>query len=181
VGKVSKIYFTADCHFGHANIIEFTDTRKFKDVDEMNEELIRRWNSVVHKDDLVYHVGDFAFRSSNSASVWESKLNGTITHIQGNHDHNNGVKTYIVKAIMHFGGKSIYVEHRPPHKPEEIPYGVDFVICGHVHDKYKHKWVGNIPVINVGVDVWGLQPVSADNVLKYYRKIIKEKKGNEKN
>jgi len=111
----------------------------------MNEELIRRWNSVVQKDALVYHVGDFAFKCSHNASIWENKLHGTITHILGNHDKNNGVKTYIVKAIMHFGGKSVYVEHRPPHKPEEIPYGVDFVICGHVHDKWKHKWVGKYP------------------------------------
>ena len=173
---MSKIYFTSDMHFGHANIIEFTKTRKFNSVEDMNEELIRRWNSVVHKEDLVYHVGDFAFRSNNSARQWEERLNGTIVHIEGNHDHNNGVKTLIVKCIMHAGGNSIYVEHRPPHKPEEIPYGVSFVICGHVHDKYKHKWVGSIPVINVGTDVWGLQPVSIESILKYYRKIIKEKK-----
>lgn len=38
---MSKLFFTSDHHFGHANIIKFCN-RPFKDVDEMNEVLIER-------------------------------------------------------------------------------------------------------------------------------------------
>lgn len=169
-----QVFFISDCHFDHYKIIEYTE-RPFNTVLQMNSQLMWRWNKRVKPDDLVYHVGDFAFKGANNAQLWEKRLNGNIVHIQGNHDKNNGVKTYIVKCIMHFGGKSVFVEHRPPHSIGEIPYGVDFCICGHVHHHYKHKWVGNVPVINVSVDVWDYEPVSVHMLLKYYRRIKNEK------
>ena len=46
-------YYIADLHLGHANAIRF-DNRPFADVDEMNESLIRSWNSMVTKQDTVY-------------------------------------------------------------------------------------------------------------------------------
>ena len=51
-------YYIADLHLGHANAIRF-DNRLFADVDEMNESLIRSWNSMVTKQDTVYVLGDF--------------------------------------------------------------------------------------------------------------------------
>ena len=60
---MSKIYFTSDHHFGHKNIIEFS-RRPFKDVDEMDEILIRKWNEKVKPEDEVYHLGDVGLSSS---------------------------------------------------------------------------------------------------------------------
>ena len=48
---MGKIFFTGDLHFGHANVIAF-DNRPFKTVEEMDAELIRRWNNKVGKGDL---------------------------------------------------------------------------------------------------------------------------------
>ena len=169
------VWFISDMHFDHESIIKYTK-RKYKNVHEMNEAFVKKWNSLVKEDDLVYHVGDFSFGGNKNALMWEKRLNGRIVHIQGNHDKNNGVKTYLVKGIMHFGNKSIYVIHRPPHTVGEIPYGCDFVISGHVHHLYKHKYVGDIPVINVSADVWNYAPVKATEILKYYEKIKKVKK-----
>jgi len=164
-----KIYFTSDCHFDHNNIIEYTD-RPFKNVKHMNDEIIKRWNSVVSKDDLVYHVGDFAFKGQLNAKKFENKLNGDIVHIRGNHDKNNGIKTYIDKAMMFFGGKDVFVQHHPP---EVLPI-CDFAICGHVHQHWKFKLLKtnpSIPIINVGVDVNDFTPVSTFSLLKQYNKI----------
>jgi len=54
---MSQIWFTSDTHFGHDRDFVW-GVRGFKNVDEMNKEIIKRWNSVVAKDDIVYHLGD---------------------------------------------------------------------------------------------------------------------------
>lgn len=51
-------YYISDTHFGHANIINF-DKRPFKNTEEMERELISRWNSVVTSADTTYILGDF--------------------------------------------------------------------------------------------------------------------------
>lgn len=175
-----RIFFISDCHFEHGNIIEYCH-RPFLNVDYMNATLVERWNKKVSHGDLVYHVGDFYMNKGGEGyRYWQFILNGDIVHIKGNHDRNNGVKTLITKCIMKFGGKTVFVTHRPPHTEGEIPYGCDFCICGHVHELYKHKWVGKYPIINVSVDVWGFEPVSIESILKYYKKIKKEKIQNDR-
>ena len=161
-----KIFFTADCHFGHGKIILYTH-RPYKNVNHMDEELIRRWNKTVSGNDLVYHVGDFAFK--NSGQKFEQRLNGSIVHIAGNHDRNNQVKTLITSADMEFGNKLFLVRHHPPVEPEDISDVYDGILCGHVHDHWKvNIYRGCIPIINVGTDVWDFTPVSIASLLKFY-------------
>ena len=52
-----RTWITSDTHFFHNRIIQYED-RPFANAMEMNEQMIERWNSVVRKDDLVYHLGD---------------------------------------------------------------------------------------------------------------------------
>jgi calcineurin-like phosphoesterase family protein len=171
-------FFTADCHFGHANIIKYTN-RPFKDITHMNEEIIRRWNEKVRDGDVVYHVGDFAFKGSEISHKWEQRLNGKIVHIAGNHDYNNGVKSLIQVAFMQFGNLEVMVQHQPPTMVAEVPDYIDLILSAHVHDHWKVnflKELPNIPMINVGVDVWGFQPVSIDSLLKYYDEVKKNER-----
>lgn len=164
---MSRVFFSADCHFDHANIIKYCN-RPFNTVEKMNNTIVTQWNKKVKQDDLVYHVGDFAYKGQNSAKYWQKRLNGDIVHIRGNHDKNNGVKTLIDKCMMFFGGKDVYVEHVPP----TFSVLSDFCICGHVHNKWKYKIIeDDYILINVGVDVWGFEPVSINNILKLYNKI----------
>lgn len=80
------IYYTADHHFGHSNIIRFCD-RPFKNVIEMDETLINNWNNAVSDDDIVYILGNLVFRSEKSASYYVERLKGTKHLVLGNHDH----------------------------------------------------------------------------------------------
>lgn len=56
-----KVFFTGDLHFGHENVLKF-DNRPFTTVEEMDAELIRRWNNKVSNEDLVYVLGDMIWR-----------------------------------------------------------------------------------------------------------------------
>ena len=56
-GGLNLIYFTADQHFGHANIIKHCN-RPFGTVAEMDEYLLEQWNNCVGRNDTVYILGD---------------------------------------------------------------------------------------------------------------------------
>jgi len=78
-------WFTSDHHFGHARIIELCD-RPFDSVDEMNSELVERWNARVGTEDTVYVLGDFAMGRIAETLPIVGKLNGRKILIPGNHD-----------------------------------------------------------------------------------------------
>ena len=79
-------FYTSDLHFGHKNIIKY-ENRPFNSVEEMDEELIRRWNNKVGKNDEVYILGDFAFASGRRVNELLDRLNGRKYLLRGNHDH----------------------------------------------------------------------------------------------
>ena len=82
-----KTFVTSDTHFGHANIMKFCpNTRQFRDVHHMNAMMIKEWNETVGPDDLVYHLGDFAFLKPESAIATARMLHGRKILIEGNHD-----------------------------------------------------------------------------------------------
>ena len=79
------VFFTADTHFGHANIIKHCG-RPFADAAAMDAALVDNWNAAVGPKDTVYHVGDFAYRAAGPAGDYLDRLNGTIHLVRGNHD-----------------------------------------------------------------------------------------------
>jgi len=86
---MTKIFFTADTHFFHANIIKHCPDRPYSEmnVEKTHDEwLIDMWNSTVEKKDIVYIVGDFAFGNKIMVTKLLSKLRGQKHLILGNHD-----------------------------------------------------------------------------------------------
>lgn len=81
------IWFTGDQHFDHSNIIKYTN-RPFDNVEQMDAELIRRWNEKVRSYDTVYHLGDFCFGGGKKAQHYFSRLNGQIM-VLGNFWHHD--------------------------------------------------------------------------------------------
>lgn len=81
-----NIFFSSDHHFFHENVIKYSN-RPFKDVEEMNHEMITRHNQVVTPQDIVYFLGDFCFTTDVDAIVKILKsMNGEKHFIPGNHD-----------------------------------------------------------------------------------------------
>ena len=87
-----KIFLIGDTHFFHRNIIRYCN-RPFKDVEDMNEKLIKLWNNVVGNNDIVYVVGDFALCGKNKIIEIGQRLNGRKRLIMGNHDQAS-IETY---------------------------------------------------------------------------------------
>jgi len=201
-----KTFFSADAHFQHANIILYAKRKRWikkgdlneegkwinrdianQRVKKMDESLIKTFNHKAKEDDIIYHVGDFIFKGGKEANgkqksqVYENKIAAKVIHILGNHDRNNSVKGGLESGTIRFANKLFYLVHRPPMSTEDIPPYVDAVLCGHVHDNWKYKFLKNIPVINVGVDVWNYNLVSTQQIIVFYDKIMREKRETEPN
>jgi calcineurin-like phosphoesterase family protein len=79
------IFFTADQHFYHNNIIKYCN-RPFANVEEMNRTLMINWNNKVGQKDIVYILGDLSFKYSDEML---DKLNGQKILVTGDHDKNS--------------------------------------------------------------------------------------------
>jgi len=85
------VFLVSDTHFGHAGVCRFTHPddpevklRPWDDPDEMDEEMIRRWNDTVRPSDKVYHLGDVVINRKALKTL--ARLNGDKVLIRGNHD-----------------------------------------------------------------------------------------------
>ena len=113
------IFFTSDTHFGHSNII-WMCKRPYNDIEEMNEKLIENWNNVVGPDDIVFHLGDFAFGGQPLWKTIREQLNGNIVLIKGNHDEKNLKNGCHVlfegvyeQVRIYIGNRCMYLNHYP--------------------------------------------------------------------
>lgn len=143
------IFISSDTHWFHKNIIRYTG-RPFDSVQEMNETMIKRWNSKVKPDDLVIHLGDFALTDLNKLRWLKEQLNGQIFLILGNHDKAYFFKKLRVPVLQYYIFGSNILSHYPL---SLVPEGY-VNIHGHIHDR--DTW-GNR--INLSVEQTNYEPV----------------------
>ena len=139
---MSKTFFIADTHFGDKNIIKF-ENRPFRDVDEMNETMIKNWDETVEDEDTVFVVGDFI--SSEYYFNILTKLKGHIKLIVGNHDIPFIEKYKAFPNVDVYEYPIIYkdfwiISHEPLYISENMPYAVIF---GHIHNNPMYKTVSS--------------------------------------
>jgi len=152
------IYFTSDMHLGHKNIIEYSN-RPFSHVDEMDEEIISRFNSVVKPDDIVYDLGDTFFYSP----IWYTqRFNAPLIRIKGSHDHGiDEPYMRVIKSGIFEQGREIKITlcHYAMRSWEASHYG-SWHLFGHHHGKLEPYGLS----FDVGVDAWNFYPVSINQV-----------------
>ena len=67
-------FYTSDLHFGHENIL-VSCGRLYETLDEMDADLIKRWNAKVGDNDDVYICGDLSYRSAKHIGyLWLMEL-----------------------------------------------------------------------------------------------------------
>ena len=137
-----NIFFTADTHLGHENIIKYCN-RPFASIEEHDEEIIKRWNEKIGPDDIVFHLGDFAFASESYIKYVLEQLNGKKYLIFGNHDWKRMTKSICQKyfvdvsqqMVIRIDNQLIYLNHFPFLCFAGSWRGLDaaWQIFGHVH------------------------------------------------
>ena len=152
------IYFIADTHFNHRNIIEYWN-RPFKDTNEMNEYIIQKWNSVAKENDIVYHLGDVGFGTTEMLEELVSRLNGTKILLRGNHDFKRGVNGWKEVGFSEVYKKRIELENLIlTHAPIEIVEEGKINVFGHIHDKPLDERLNKDNHICVSCDVVDYMP-----------------------
>ena len=168
------VYFIADTHFGHENILELC-SRPFGDIEEMNNTLIRNWNRKVKGNDSVYVLGDMFFRCGNAEEIL-LQLNGKKHLIVGNHDGSWMTK---LDAGLYFESVNTLLEtsvgtvgatlcHYPlvtwRHQSKT------YMIHGHIHnDTESDFWpllCSNPRILNAGADINGFEPVTLEELIR---------------
>lgn len=157
-----EYFVTSDTHFGHENIIKLCK-RPFSSVAEMDEVIIENWNSVVAKDDIVVHLGDFCYKNSNDVTFYKKQLNGKIIFVPGNHDKFNfSVMDEVARQCDVFSG--VVVSHYPLEEWNGFYRGVVH-FHGHCHGtmrKIKNR-------LDVGVDTNNFMPIHWDEAIDMAR------------
>lgn len=169
----------------------------FKTIDQMNDHLVDKWNEVVGPDDLVYYLGDFSFKPAIAREVMPF-LNGEKILVVGNHDPHfkklvkgktaviEGFSEVHLQLTIEIEGIGKVLLCHFPYLPTDTksmdPHELRYIECrqkrgqealllhGHVHSMWQVKKEDKTPLmINVGIDVWNLQPVSEHELIKLYK------------
>lgn len=164
VGVRKSVYLIGDTHFDHANIIRYCN-RPFRNVQEMNETIVRNWNETVKDRDTLYFLGDWTFgRRHKPAKYWVRKLKGHIISIRGAHDwREKGIRFEDFKVLQYHGCSFLLI-----HDPNQAGDWHSWIIHGHKHNNNMSKYPfinGERKTINVGVELTNYRPISLDFLL----------------
>ncbi len=167
------IWVTSDTHFGHENILNFKDENGFHfrgdlfpNVQEMNDHMVDKWNSVVKPGDIVYHLGDVFFGDKDEFKKLWPKLVGRKRLVVGNHDDVKWLSSggFFNKVMMWrmFPEWGVVLSHVPLHT-SSFGHKAKFNVHGHIHQRCsptpRH--------INVSVEVTDYTPVHIEDVMAY--------------
>jgi calcineurin-like phosphoesterase family protein len=155
--------FTADTHFCHSAILGHCQ-RPFSSSEEMDDVMIRNWNAIVQPKDDVWHLGDFAFGSTEAADRILRHLHGRKHLIWGNHDK-GAVRelpqwtTSQPMAEVKVEGVRIVLLHYAMRVWNASHHG-GLHLYGHSHGALP----GDRQSCDVGVDAWDFRPVTLKEI-----------------
>jgi calcineurin-like phosphoesterase family protein len=188
-----KLFFTADFHLFHHNVIRF-DKRPFDNINEMHNAIVDGWNEVVGKDDIVIFLGDLSLtrvrEDKEAVKDILSELNGIIHYVMGNHDEYAEIKAlgrfqtiqdYLEVKVTHpeivgLGSKMLTKKestfccfHYPIYSWNKGHYGT-YHIHGHCHGNLHHgedaSYYTNRRAIDVGCMLTDYKPISYIEVIE---------------
>jgi len=158
-----NVFFTSDTHFGDHRVLNIRP-RPFGSVSEMNEEIIKRWNSRIGRGDRIWHLGDFASTTESARRIF-TRLNGEKHLVTGNIDgeavHTLGWSTVQAYAEVTIDGVMLVLCHYPFRTWNGI-HRRAINLHGHSHGRLK-------PLrrqFDVGVDAHDFYPITLQDLIK---------------
>ena len=169
------VFLVSDTHFGHAGVCRFlrddgTKLRPWDNPEDMDEELVRRWNDTVRPNDKVYHLGDVVI--NRKALKILSLLNGDKVLIRGNHDifRDTEYRHYFRELRAYHVMNGMILSHIPIHEASLARFGTN--IHGHLHaNRVLRSDVKGVDIIDpryhcVCVEQTDFAPILFEDVIK---------------
>ena len=167
-------WFTSDTHIGHKGVLSsrMDRPRPFPTIEAHDEYIVAMWNNRVRDEDIVWHLGDFAYGCSHlyARSVFD-RLRGRKFLVLGNHEEKGARLPWAAPPVQ---ACRVTVQDpsmaRPvgcwlshyAHRTWPSLHRGDIHLYGHSHGSLP----GTARSCDVGVDVWGYRPVRLFEVME---------------
>jgi len=177
---MNQVFFTADTHFGHANIIKYSQRPFLTEAEQsalqcdgalrvseestarMNAALLEGINALVGESDTLWHLGDWAF--GNSGGYYETcrrfrdrVVCRNVNIVWGNHDRRT-IRDLFNQAHdqveISVAGQKITLNHYAMAVWQDSHKGA-WHLYGHSHSRAEHWLDSHMPgrrSLDVGVD-----------------------------
>ena len=167
------IYVTSDPHFCHDKDFVY-ERRGFKTIEEMNEAIISRFNSIVTPEDTLYILGDCALKDTETGIKCLKRLNGHKYLAIGNHDSDKRIERFYEEKIfdkieigyrIKYGKYSLWLTHYPMLMGNYKDKHPTWNLSGHTHktDPFDN---GKDGIYNVSVDAHDCYPCDLEFVIQ---------------
>ena len=149
----SKMYLTSGLRFGQADAIE-RYRRPYKNVEEMDEAMIKNWNEIINDEDLAFVIGDFSMADEDRTKEIISRLKGVKSIIMGDTDR-WGTKWWVQNGFqgasmnpLRFDQLKVVLSYKP------------MLSCEDLNFFGRSSGSGRLPNhLCVAADAWELKPV----------------------
>lgn len=181
-----SIYLTSDLHFGHDRQFIWK-ARGFNSVQEMNDVLVEKWNSIITDEDDIYVLGDIMLGSVDNID-YISKLKGKIHIVLGNHDTFNRERLYsTLPNVVEIADVGIRLNYKKYHfvlthypmltgnlddKNKGLK-GRIINLCGHSHTIDKYQDMDKSIIYHCECDAHNCYPILIDNIIQDLQNWVK--------
>lgn len=161
-----QVFFTSDQHYGHSTILTIGNGRPFETLEEMDDTMIYRHNSMVGKNDRVYYLGDFSFYGKGATIALLARLNGHKHFVRGNHDSPMVGSEYMFDSFQDYkeikvAGQKLILFHFPILSWYSVGKG-SWHLHGHCHNNLPEET--DMARLDIGVDGHDFYPWSFDEI-----------------
>lgn len=184
---MSNIWLTSDFHFCHNQPFLY-EPRGFKNIEEMNEDIIQRHNSIVAPEDDVIVLGDLMLNDTEKGIKCVNRLNGNLHIIFGNHETTARIEAYTnFKTGTEFWGYAVpykykkysfYLSHYPTltgNLDNDKPLKARVInLCGHSHTQDRWADWDKGLIYHVEMDAHNCYPILLDDIIEEMKNKVKE-------